>query len=161
MPTCLDYRKIIVPLSTVLWMSVIFWFSSAPAEESSYMSLSAGRAAAQIFIRDFEKWSIQEQDAFAEKIDYPIRKTAHAGEYAVLGMLMLGTVSLFRVWENRRKEIAAWVLTVIYAATDEFHQLFVPGRSGQVSDVLLDSAGAAVGILLCAAIMCLIKRQTR
>ena len=41
-----------------------------------------------------------------------------------------------------------WLITAGYAATDEFHQLFVPGRSGQVSDVILDSAGAATGVLI-------------
>lgn len=148
MPMCLDYRKIIIPALTVLWMSVIFWFSSAPAEESSNMSLSAGRAAARVFIPDFDEWSLEEQDAFAERIDHPVRKTAHAGEYAVLGMLMLGTVNSFSAGAFVRKGMAAWLLTALYAATDEFHQLFVAGRSGQISDVLLDSTGAAAGILL-------------
>jgi VanZ family protein len=36
----------------------------------------------------------------------------------------------------------------LYAASDEFHQLFVPGRSGEVKDVLIDSAGAVTGALL-------------
>lgn len=148
MPMCLDYRKIIMLSLTVMWMAVIFWFSSAPAEESSNMSLSAGRAAAKIFIPDFEEWSPRRQEAFAERIDYPVRKTAHAGEFAALGILMLGTVSSFSKRPFIHKGIIAWMLTAFYAATDEFHQLFVPGRSGQISDVLLDSVGAAAGIFL-------------
>ena len=42
----------------------------------------------------------------------------------------------------------AWVVGTLYAASDEIHQLFVPGRSGQLRDVFLDSAGVAAGILL-------------
>ena len=42
----------------------------------------------------------------------------------------------------------AWVVGTLYAASDEIHQLFVPGRSGQLRDVLLDSDGVAAGILL-------------
>jgi len=45
----------------------------------------------------------------------------------------------------------------VYAATDEFHQLFVPGRSGQVKDVLLDSCGAAVGVLILMLVAALIR----
>ena len=42
--------------------------------------------------------------------------------------------------------VLPWLIAAGYAATDEFHQLFVPGRSGQISDVLLDSAGALAGV---------------
>ena len=49
---------------------------------------------------------------------------------------------------KRRALFSAWLTASAYAATDEFHQLFVPGRSGQISDVILDSAGAALGVLL-------------
>ena len=52
---------------------------------------------------------------------------------------------------RRRTEIfIPWLTATVYAATDEFHQLFIPGRSGQVSDVLLDSAGALAGVLILA-----------
>lgn len=44
--------------------------------------------------------------------------------------------------------LGPWLIAVCYAATDETHQLFVPGRSGQVRDVLIDSVGAAIGVLL-------------
>lgn len=161
MPVNSDYKRIILPVFTVLWMAVIFWFSSAPAEESTHMSLSAGRMAARIFVPDFDEWEPEKQDAFAEKIDYPVRKTAHAGEYAVLGVWMYGTVSSFSGRKRVCRGITAWVAASVYAATDELHQLFVPGRSGQIRDVLLDSTGAAAGILLCMVIAALIKRQTR
>lgn len=45
-----------------------------------------------------------------------------------------------------------WAISSLYAATDEIHQLFVPGRSDQMSDVILDSAGAMAGILVLAAV---------
>ena len=52
-----------------------------------------------------------------------------------------------------------WVITTAYAATDEMHQLFVPGRSGQVSDVLLDSAGAMAGLAVLGGIRFLVQRR--
>lgn len=161
MPENSDYKRIIIPAFTVLWMAVIFWFSSAPAKESTHMSLSAGRMAARIFVPAFDEWAPEKQDAFAEKIDYPVRKTAHAGEYAVLGVWMYGTVNSFSGRKRVCRGVTAWAAASVYAATDEFHQLFVPGRSGQISDVLLDSTGVAAGILLCMVAASLIKRQTR
>lgn len=141
-------------------MIVIFWFSSAPAEESTDMSRSVGRTVAKYLVPDYEEWTLEEQAVFAEKIDHPIRKTAHAGEYALLGMLIMGSLGAFRM-TGARRNVTAWILASIYAAGDEIHQLFVAGRSGQASDVALDSAGAAAGILAYFVIAYLIDRKTR
>lgn len=157
---CWDFKKIIFSVLTVLWMAIIFWFSSAPAEESTDMSLSAGTVVARLLVPGYEQWTVEEQEAFAEKIDHPVRKTAHATEYAVLGMLILGTLWACQAAGNRRF-VVAWIATTAYAATDEFHQLFVAGRSGQISDVVLDSVGAAAGILVCFVASYIIRRKTR
>ena len=53
------------------------------------------------------------------------------------------------LWAYRRIEVFAWVWCIFYAATDEFHQLFVPGRYGMVRDVVLDFLGALTGIAVC------------
>lgn len=90
---------------------------------------------------------LQKNKMLLRKNRYPIRKMAHATEYAILGMLMSGAVYAYGVC-GKKVVRYAWILATIYAATDEFHQLFVPGRSGQFRDVLLDSTGAAVGILI-------------
>jgi VanZ family protein len=71
--------------------------------------------------------------------DLVLRKTAHAAEFAVLGFLLLRAVG---------REIAALLLGIAYALTDELHQHFVPGRQGSVLDVLLDSVGVALGVFL-------------
>ena len=139
--------KILLPVLTVCWMLVIFWFSAAPAPESSEMSYTVGIQIGKIAVADFDAWTTEKQNAFAEKIEYPIRKMAHATEYAILGMLMSEAVYAYGVC-GKKVIRYAWILATIYAATDEFHQLFVPGRSGQFRDVLLDSTGAAVGILI-------------
>ena len=139
--------KIVLPVLTVCWMMVIFWFSAAPAPESSEMSYTVGIQIGKIAVADFDAWTTEKQNAFAEKIEYPIRKMAHATEYAVFAMLLCGA------WfdDHRKRKLSvffAWGTATVYAMTDEFHQLFVPGRSGQIKDVLLDSCGAAVGVLL-------------
>lgn len=70
--------------------------------------------------------------------DYVLRKCAHMTEYAVLAAL------LFRALE---RELPALLATVAYAATDEFHQHFVPGRHASAVDVAIDTVGATIGLL--------------
>ena len=71
--------------------------------------------------------------------DLVLRKIAHACEFALLGALLLRAL---------RDERAAFAGGVLYAISDEVHQLFVPGRVGSPIDVAIDSVGVAVGILL-------------
>lgn len=148
-------RKLVFSILAVLFSCVIFAFSARNGDESAEDSYEAGMAFGAIAHHDFSSWTEEEQLAFAAKVDHPIRKTAHATEYAVFAMLLFGA------WYDRKRRMVynallPWVCASVYAAGDELHQLFVPGRSGQISDVLLDSAGAAAGIsvLLLVIIVC-------
>ena len=68
-----------------------------------------------------------------------LRKLAHALEFALLGALLLR--ALGRSWP-------ALALGIAYATSDEVHQHFVEGRVGAPLDVLIDSAGVAIGVVL-------------
>ncbi len=85
------------------------------------------------------------------RVVFTVRKTAHVTEYAILALL---------AWRAWRKPVAkelrpwrwseaglAWSVAALYAASDEFHQSFVPSRGASVGDVMLDSAGALAGLL--------------
>ena len=154
-------KKAIFTTFVALWMGVIFWFSAQPAVESSKMSHSIGKVIGEVLVPDFKALSSEEQEAIAEKIDYPVRKTAHAMEYAVLGgllVLMYGSYEIIG-----KKGMAYGILTgVAYAMTDEIHQLFVAGRSCQMTDVLIDSAGVIFGSIIGVLIfICTIKQRSR
>lgn len=82
-------KKTIFTILVALWMGVIFWFSAQPAVESAKMSHSIGKIIGEALVPDFKTFSPEEQEEIAEKIDYPIRKAAHAMEYAVLGGLLV------------------------------------------------------------------------
>ena len=71
--------------------------------------------------------------------DLVLRKLAHAAEYAILGALLVRATGRARL---------AFVLAVLYAASDELHQHFVEGRVAAVHDVAIDAVGAAIGIVL-------------
>ena len=83
----------------------------------------------------------------AEKIEYPVRKAAHMTEYAILGLL---SFAFYRgiLKKEKRQFLVALLTAAVYAATDEFHQYFIPGRSAEVMDVCIDTLGASIGLAI-------------
>ena len=138
-------------LAVILVMGMIFRFSAQDAEESTQVSTLVGRAIGRIVHPGFGDLTARQQEAFAINIDFYVRKGAHASVYAALGFLFSGAFA----WTNRFKNrsgrwvmLISWLCGTLYAMTDEFHQLFVPGRSGEIRDVCLDSAGVLVGVFI-------------
>lgn len=152
--------KWLLTILTVAWMAVIFAFSAQPAEESGKTSLSVGGTLVKIFVPDFEEWSGQEQAAYVEKINHPIRKMGHATEYAILGVCLMMTVCAWDITEKKAAAVS-FMFGAVYACTDEFHQLFVPGRSAQVTDVLIDSAGVLAGVTVAFLIVLAVGHKRR
>ncbi|MBQ9278981.1 MAG: VanZ family protein [Lachnospiraceae bacterium] len=149
-------REFLFICLSVIWMVVIFFFSARNADESTDDSYKVAIAVGHVVVPEFEKQSKEKQMEFAARIDHPIRKCAHATEYAVLGMLFVGVVY------SKKKSVKKFILKpliwcAVYASTDEFHQLFVEGRSGQPLDVLIDSLGALLGILVVISIIQIIR----
>ncbi|QDI90378.1 VanZ family protein [Salicibibacter halophilus] len=137
-------KRVIVAWFLVIgWMGLIFYFSHQSGEASS--SLSGGvTEVAYSWSQSLLPFVTIEFDPFHTWI----RKAAHVAVYAVLGLFMVHAlrVSTIEGRMSRRIILGAWVLCTVYAITDEVHQLFIPGRSGEVSDVALDSIGSMVGI---------------
>lgn len=169
--------KIIVSMGvTLAIMVVIFMFSAQDGGQSGSLSTTVARTLASIFVSGFDAMSLSEQAAFIDQLAWPIRKTAHATEYACLAISLVITCWQLYAWrcdsnpsEHRlttritRTGLVAFAIAVLYAASDEIHQLFIDGRAGQVADVLVDASGAAVGCLLCWLLMYafLKRRETR
>lgn len=143
------------------WMGLIFFMSAQPADQSSQMSMSTGLWVGRLLMKGFMGWPESSRMAFAAGIEGFVRKSAHAFEYAVLGGLLLNgirCVQNVRRMDRQgclmggltivRRAAFAWLLGTVYAVTDELHQMMVPGRSGQVGDVVLDSVGVAFGVAL-------------
>ena len=143
----MNKRKRIYLILTICWMVLIFSFSARNADISEKDSGRVGRLVGEWFVPGFKEWNSSRQEQFVEAVDFPVRKTAHATEYAILGMLVFGTVYDEKK-DRKHNFLFPWILGTSYAATDEFHQLFVPGRSGQIRDVLIDSSGVLAGLLV-------------
>lgn len=139
-------------IPAILIMIMIFIYSSMPAIESTKESMKI----ADLVIRVYENISNEDLDNDIrinniETLDHYVRKGAHVTEYALLAIAIA-----FAFWNKGYKGYSLFLrsvfLTAAYAATDEFHQRFVPGRSGELRDVLIDSIGAILGVLLFLAI---------
>ena len=140
--------RIVTGILVLAWMCLIFSFSSQPATESSKVS---GGLCHRLVEQTNEVLHLDmtetQQLSIAEKIEYPVRKAAHMTEYAILGLL---SFAFYRgiSGKEKRQFLAALITSAVYACTDEFHQLFVPGRSGQFTDVCIDTIGACIGMLI-------------
>ena len=121
-------------------MLLIFNLSSQAASESDQLSTGI----TEIIVKVIEK-IIPKADFNIEDFNHIVRKNAHFIAYLVLGVLVINALKMSGI---RELELLDWLwICMLYAASDEIHQLFVPGRSGEIRDVMIDSSGAAVGIV--------------
>jgi len=139
-------------LLPLLWMSLIFVGS---ADKQSYQHSS--RIIVPLLHWLFPHMS----EVHVEAIHHFCRKCAHLTEYAVLALLLWRAVRKPvsndpRPWRWREAAIAV-LIVFAYAASDEFHQIFVPSRTPMVSDVFIDTSGAVIGMLVLWAVGCLLK----
>ena len=142
-------KKQLFTIITFIWGCIIFSFSLQTGEASSEISDSLVRKLITLFMPDAQITS--ERLGILEHV---LRKCAHFLEFLVLGIL--SSIAL-RYWQLKYKVLCGFGFCVIVAVVDEMLQLFVGGRTGRVMDVMIDSAGAVVGIVMVLC-FCKIKR---
>ena len=156
----------------IIWMSIIFIFSSMPSEESNEKSKATIKETIEIInptpvskqnesLSQTESGNTekgtetikenntqnQNEEQLIEKLNKPLRKCMHATEYLILSILILNWLRNYEIKEW--KAIAISITTAfLYACTDEFHQLFIDGRTIQFTDVLIDTFGAILGVAM-------------
>lgn len=159
-------KKIIYITLTIIWMIIIFIMSSMNTNESNGKSKQTIKKTVQktteisenIGITDIKPTEKQVNET-VNKLNFPLRKCAHATEYAVLAILIIFTLNSF--WGKNytiKKIVMAIIICFIYSLTDEYHQSFVLGRTCQFSDCLIDILGSLIMCLGYLAIKKLIKR---
>jgi VanZ family protein len=129
-------KKYINSALVFIWLIVIFLFSSQVATESSELSGKIVNSIAPVA-----------PEIIKNSLTFLVRKSAHIFLYFVLGIL---TANLLVSYKLKVKLVYLYSLgfVALYAITDEIHQLFVAGRSGEVRDVLIDTIAGALGIAL-------------
>lgn len=154
-------KSAVLTVLTLLWMVLIFMMSGADDDESKAQSGSICTFLCETFVDGFEDMTPEEQQSIEESLSFPVRKCAHLTEYAVLGALLAATAASYTALQGilqghgsasasrtMKPLVLPFIIGVLYAVSDEIHQLFVPGRAGQLRDVLIDSAGILIGMCL-------------
>lgn len=152
--------RILLWCGVAAWMGLIFFFSSQNGEQSASLSGGVIRAVASFLTPGFHALSPARQEAVVAQFQHIVRKGAHFSEYAVLGALLTGALLTHRMrWRIRIP--TALAVSLLYAAGDEFHQAFIPGRGPGIGDVLIDFSGAALGVTAVSLTAVLLLRHRR
>ena len=117
-------KKLKYFIPALIWMIFIFIMSHTNGNDSSNQSNFIAEIILKVINID------------RDTLTFIIRKAAHMSEYAISNVISKHTLSL------------SLLVTFIYACSDEFHQLFIPGRSGQFKDVLIDTSGALIMLMI-------------
>ena len=116
----------------IIWMILIFIMSNYTSTASAHQSGLIVNVIASIFKIDN-----------LNLLSHIIRKLAHFTEYFILGILTIRVIIDYKL-----NNYYAIIICILYAISDEIHQIFIPGRSGEVRDVLIDITGTTLGIII-------------
>ena len=132
----MNKKKVLSWVLLISWLLIIFLFSNQTGPESSNVSNEVLK-----IIEDITHIPLT-----SDLASFVIRKLAHFTEYAILGILC---ANLLKNYQKLTYKNLIWIFLccALYAASDEFHQMFVGGRAPRLLDVAIDSCGSAVGIL--------------
>ena len=136
----------------ILLMILIFYFSQQPVTISNNLSTRITERIIQTI-----GIIVPIGDVPVEKLNHIVRKNAHFFLYFSLGIFVLTALKKSGI-KGYHNLYIAFFLCIIYTISDEVHQLFVTGRGAQVKDVLIDSTGAATGIMVATIIGLFISR---
>lgn len=125
-------KKIIKTILFVLWLILIFYLSNENGSQSS--NLSNG-----LLLHIANLLRIKDTASFVSSFSFIIRKGAHFSEYFILYILCFECLKEYGI---KNLFICSILFCILYASFDEFHQLFIDGRCGQIKDVLIDSSGS-------------------
>ncbi len=129
----------------IIWMLVIFNFSSQNSKESSGISNKIIIKIAEIIKN--KELTTNEKEKIINKYKLIIRKGAHFASYFILGILVI-VLLIDLKGPTKLSFIITIAFSFFYACSDEIHQLFVPGRHGSFIDVLIDTSGSLVSTSL-------------
>lgn len=136
-------KLIIYILLSIACMITIFIFSSKNTNDSNSTSKGLIYKIVNVCENVFDV-ELNEKE-LVDELNYPIRKVAHFSIYFLLGIFVYNIFLLIGI---KYKELLSIIICIIYAITDETHQLFVSGRTGQLLDVFIDAMGSLLSILL-------------
>ena len=152
--------RLITLIFVIINMLVIFSFSSERASASTKTSKKVTETILEITVSDFKDKPEPVQKKMISKTDSIIRTLAHFLEYTLLGFLFTLHFSFYKLTKIKKASLAV-AGCFIYALSDEIHQIYVPGRSFQFSDLLVDTLGGLLGVLILFIFAFILKKITK
>ena len=154
--------RIILIALIVCWMMTIFDFSAANGQQSQSYSDGITIKIIRLIKKDCNMLSKDRQQEYFNQVSFFVRKAGHFGEYGILSLLWSGFLLSFESIRKIKKKIFILIptaISLVYAATDEFHQGFVDGRSPGVRDVFIDTLGGFTAAVFITVITWLVFRR--
>lgn len=140
----LKIQRIIFAILTIATFVTIFIFSNQNGEESGSTSRKFTKKMIEILQLD-KKLSESEKENLIENSQFVIRKLAHFSIYTIVGINIFGFINTYDI-KKKNKIVVALLVGIIYAISDEIHQMFSGGRTPAVRDIVIDSCGVLFGI---------------
>lgn len=144
-------RTLLKPLSflpAIVVMVMIFRFSGQEGTDSSALSYKASKVIVEVADEVLDKNLTEEQiGIYAEKYQYYVRKLAHFAEYFILAVSVSFPLYVYGM-RGFPLVVFAGAFCIGFACLDEYHQSFVAGRVASQKDVVIDSCGAFLGIIV-------------
>lgn len=137
--------KVISCLITIFVMALIFFFSSQTASVSSETSSGITKIVANIISSLIPRLSA---DFVYNAIHTLIRKTAHFTLFFMLGLSVANTASVVFSLKSGKLLACSVAFCILYAISDELHQIAIPGRAAMVGDVLIDTLGSLCAVTI-------------
>lgn len=148
--TTKNYIIRLIFLALVLtWMGIVFKFSNQPAGDSDGTSSRVVKIIVNII---YKSKTIEEKEQLIHELNGPIRKLAHFSIYTIGGFLIVNFVNTYKL-DYKKSFIYSVAIGALYACSDEFHQIFIDGRSGELRDVLIDTTGIITGVCIFLCVM--------
>ena len=144
--------RVIAILMLIAWCILIFSLSAQDAASSKETSGKVTEKVISIVYPEFSEYDSEKQDEIIHSVSFYTRKFAHFTIFAVLGVLAILSVITYKKPNFTFKVLISAAFCVIYAISDEFHQAFVSGRSGEIRDVIIDISGSLLAVGLTALI---------
>ena len=143
----ISYIRIISLVPALMMMVIIFVYSSKPAVVSDGTSTPIANAVLSLYEIFFGEIDIMKRHDYLNTANYIVRKTAHVTEYILLALCISWPLWI-RKLRGKKLILFAFASSLAYAGTDEIHQLFIEGRSGNLRDVGIDAIGCAIGTVV-------------
>ncbi len=140
--------RIVTALLFLALMTVVFCLSAQTADDSSDLSDGITIKIIEGIFPNFNEFSAVKQETIVHNTTFYVRKFAHFSLYFLMGILSFLAIVSYKRIKLSLRFLFSYVFSVLYAVSDEIHQLFVPGRSCELRDVFIDSCGIILSLII-------------